>query len=64
MVDQIMGFGEFASLCEFFEVALVVFQQHAQAVIDYIAQEEAKGLTHEQIFGLLKTEIAFRRVNN
>jgi hypothetical protein len=64
MVTQLMEHEVFSSMSDFFETALVVFQKHSQAVLDYLEQEEAKGFTHEQIFGLLKTEITFRRLDN
>jgi hypothetical protein len=64
LVEQWMEGDEFASLSEFFEAVLMVFREHAQALLDYIEQEEAKGFTHEEIFGLLKTEITFRRLGN
>jgi hypothetical protein len=64
LVEQCMEGDDFSSLSEFFEAVLVVFQEHWQALLNYIEQEEAKGFTHEQIFGLLKTEITFRRLGN
>jgi hypothetical protein len=64
LIDQCMDGYSFVSLSEFFEAALLVFRDHTQALLDYIEQEEAKGFTHEEIFGLLKTEITFRRLDN
>lgn len=64
MVKQLMAFDVFASMSELVEAAFVVFQEHSQALLAYIEQEEAKGFTHEEIFGLLKTEITFRRLGN
>jgi hypothetical protein len=43
---------------------LIVFQEHSRALLNYLEQEEAKGFTHEEIFGLSKTEITFRRLGN
>jgi hypothetical protein len=64
LVEQCMEGDAFASLSEFFEAALLVFREHTQALLDYIEREEAKGFTHEEIFGHLKTEITFRRLGN
>jgi hypothetical protein len=64
LVDQCMDGYAFVSLSEFFEAALLVFRDHTQALLDHIEREEAKGFTHEEIFGLLKTEITFRRLGN
>jgi hypothetical protein len=64
LVAQCMEGDVFPSLSDFFETVLVVFQEHSQALLTYIEQEEAKGFTHEEIFGLLKTEITFRRLGN
>ena len=64
LVEQCMEDGAFVSLSEFFEAVLLVFREHTQALLDYIEQEEANGFTHEEIFGLLKTEITFRRLGN
>jgi len=64
LVEQCMEDDVFPSLTDFFEAVLVVFQEHSQALINHIEQEEAKGFTHEEIFGLLKTEITFRRLGN
>lgn len=64
LVAHCMEGNVFPSLSEFFETVLIVFQEHSQALLAYIEQEEAKGFTHEEIFGLLKTEITFRRLGN
>jgi hypothetical protein len=64
LVEQCMEGDVFPSLSEFFETVLIVFQEHSQALLAYIEQEEAKGFTHDEIFGLLKTEITFRRLGN
>jgi hypothetical protein len=32
--------------------------------LDYIEQEEAKGFTHEEIFGMLSSDITFPRLDN
>jgi hypothetical protein len=64
LVAQCMEGDVFPSLSDFFETVLVVFQEHSQALLAYIEQEEAKGYTHEEIFGLLKTEITFRRLGH
>jgi hypothetical protein len=64
LVEQCMEGDVFPSLSDFFEAVLIVFQEHSQALLHYIEQEEAKGFTHEEIFGLLKTEITFRRLGN
>jgi hypothetical protein len=37
----------FPSLSDFFETVLVGFQEHSQALLTYIEQEEAKGFTHK-----------------
>jgi hypothetical protein len=64
LVEQCMKDDVFPSLSDFFETVLLVFQEHSQALLAYIEQEEAKGFTHDEIFGLLKTEITFRRLDN
>ena len=64
LVMQCMEGGVFPSLSDFFETVLIVFQEHSQALLTYIEQEEAKGFTHDEIFGLLKMEITFRRLDN
>ena len=64
VVEQCMEGDVFPSLSDFFEAVLVVFQEHSQALLNYIEQEEANGFTHEEIFGLLKPEITFRRLGN
>ena len=48
LVEQCMAGDVFPSLSDFFETALVVFQEHSKALIDYIEQEEAKGFTHDK----------------
>jgi hypothetical protein len=64
MVKQCMEQDAFTSMSEFFEVVLVVFHEHFQALLNYIEQEEAKGFTHEEIMGLVKADITFRRRQN
>jgi len=64
LVEHCMEGDVFPSLSEFFETVLIVFQEHSQALLAYLEQEEAKGFTHDEIFGLLKTEITFRRLDN
>ena len=64
VVEQCMEGDVFPSLSAFFETVLVVFQEHSQALLTYIEQEEVKGFTYDEIFGLLKTEITFRRLGN
>ena len=64
LVNQLMDFNVFPSMSDLFETVLLVYQEHLQAVLDYIDQEEAKGLKQKEIFGLLKTQITFRRLNN
>ena len=64
LVEQCMKDDVFPSLSDFFETVLLVFQEHSQALLAFIEQEEAKGFTHDEIFGLLKTEITFRRLDN
>ena len=64
MVENVMRHDVFPSLSECFETALLVFQQHSDAVLTYVEQEEAKGRTRDEIFCLLKTDISFRRLNN
>ena len=64
LIEQCMEGDIFVSLSDFFETVLVVFQEHSQAMLNYIEQEEAKGFTHEEIFALLKAKITFWRIDN
>jgi hypothetical protein len=64
LVEQCMEGDVFPSLSEFFETVLIVFQEHSLALLTCIQQEEAKGFTHKEIFGLLKAEITFRRLKS
>lgn len=64
LVTQAMDFDVFPSMSDFFETVLLVYREHLQAVLDCVDQAEAKGLKQEEIFGLLKTEITFRRLEN
>jgi hypothetical protein len=63
MVAQCMEQDAFSSMSEFFEAALLIFQQHFPALLDYIEQEEAKGFSREEIMGLVKADITFRRLD-
>jgi hypothetical protein len=64
LIEQCMEGDVFSSLSEFFETVLIVFQEHSQVLLTYFEQEEANGFTHDDVFGLLKTEITFRRLDN
>jgi hypothetical protein len=64
LVEQCMEGDVFPSLSDFFETVLTVFREHSQALVEYIEQERAKGFTHEEIFGLVKPKITFRRLGN
>jgi hypothetical protein len=61
-VQQCMEGDVFLDLSDFFETVLTVFREHSHALVSYVDQEEAKGFTHAEIFGLLKTEVTFRRL--
>jgi hypothetical protein len=64
MVTQCMDTGAFSSMSDFFESVLLVFHEHSQALLHYIEQEEAKGITHDAIFGMLNSDITFRRLDS
>ena len=64
LVAQSIDCNVFLSMSDFFETVLLVYQEHLQAGLDYVEREEAKGLTQEDIFGLLKTQITYRRPDN
>jgi hypothetical protein len=63
-IMQCMDTGAFSPMSDFLESVLVVFHEHSQTLLDYIEQEEAKGFTHEEIFGMLNSDITFCRLDN
>ena len=60
-VLQVAKLREFRSLDDFFESALGVYERHLQAAQEYMALQEAKGLSRDEAFEALQCEIVFTR---
>lgn len=60
-VLQVAKLREFRSLDDFFEAALSVYERHLLAAQEYVAMQEANGLTRDEAIEAVQCEIVFTR---